>query len=305
MKMRVLAVLATVMLLFGCGGGGGGSSDSAAPAAQNPSSSTTSTAEVKALSTTPAKGAVVPPDSFSGVTYQFSGALDPASVKAAGNITLWAGASGIPGNAVPLTVTVSADGKSFTVTTTGKLNYSQPYVLTVKGLTDSLGRPIQVDDLAFSTTGLDCTGLTAWSTDYETCKYPVGTQIVSIKQLQDSSCTSDKWTWDNACFVTAVHNGTVQIAESLDIAENDDPVIFALFADAADVNVILPFDVVNPKAPKPIGGNILAGLPGAVINWATGNMGIRLNLSGIPTVGLYQFMYNPTNKAFVGELVTP
>jgi len=319
MTIRLFAVLAIALPLFltGCGGGGGGSDPPTVSAATitpvitpapatvtvtcpNGASSTAATTgaanaacpAAKVLSTSVAQNGVVSPDTFQ-IVVKTSGDIDLKTLTDA-NITLWAGTAGVPGNAVKITITPG--DKMFTITTPTKLNYGQAaYILTVKNVVDTLGRPIPVDDLTFSTTAMVCTDLTVWSADHNTCVAPLGVQTVGVNQLQDSSCVSTEWGWDKACFISAVRNGTVKVANTTATA-NSKPLIFALFADIDGVSIILPFDVSDPKNPVPVGGNILGGLSGK-INWVIGNpTAILVSLVG---TGNYQFHWDTTSKTFV------
>ena len=318
MKTRmVLATLTVVLSLAGCGGGGGGGGDSAVPATGSVTPAVASpvakilcpdgesvavATDFKPLlvaSVSVAEGGVVSPDSFK-LQVKLTGAVDPASLTAE-NIALWAGTAGVPGNVVKVSIMPSDNG--FVITPAVKLAYGQTYVGTVKNLTDTLGRPIPLPDLTFSTTAMVCSGLTKWSDDYGTCIVPLGVQLVGVSQMQDPVCTADQWTWGSECFRNAVRNGTVQVAESTALAGGK-PLIAALFADAAGAHVILAFDVTDKKNPVRVGGDLLSGLAGALVNWAIPNPTFLLtNLTVVSGTLRYQFYWDPAAQSFAHRIV--
>jgi len=308
--VRFCAVSVTAFLTACSGGGGTTSSDApAAPATEPPAvvapvvpavkcpngSSAATTAECplpKVLSTTVAQGGVVSPDTVQAITVTTDSILDPKSVVAA----LWTGAIDVPGNAVAGTVTTTE--KSYTFTFAVKLNYGGQYGYRSK-VKDTLGRPIEVSP-DFSTTTRVCTGDTAWSDNYGTCVTPVGMQTVGVNQLQDASCVSTEWAWNKTCFIDAIRNGTIKIADT-SVKANGHAVIFLLFADATGADVILAFDAADPKKPVLVGGNMLAGLAVTKINWAIGNpqailANLVINLAGVN----YQFHFDTSTNTFVG-----
>ncbi len=167
-----LAVLATALVIAGCGGGGGGSSTPPPTTvtqtvtcpdgtSQSATAATAALAIDAATAACPginvAKVTVTPADKATGVspdTIATNGIVVATSstlaTPAISDITLKAGTT-----SVPVTVTMTVGGKGFKFTPVAKLLYAQVHSGIVN-LTDTLGKKLAVP-FSFTTASVSCT----------------------------------------------------------------------------------------------------------------------------------------------------
>jgi hypothetical protein len=213
----------------------------------------------KAVSITPANGAVVP-QSVTEVTLVTDSTLDPASLTAA-NVKVMLGTVPAAGSVAA----VGTNGVKFVLS--GPALYGQPYTFnaTVK---DTLGKTLTAT-ATFTTTGKACAAPTFYNPTLDTCEYPAGVKVSTANTLPQG-CTSPT----QQCWKDAITNGTVKLiaTPATMTGYSDRPLLFAYFKNTSTANGVtglwntLP---VYADDVAPIGGDIAHGVY-EEIDWVYG-----------------------------------
>lgn len=256
-RTATLVALVALTGLAGCGGGGGssGGTSSTAPTSVTTTcpDGTSSTAATLAaanaacpattLTVSPADGSSsASPDAFAGVVVMGSGSLDTGSITPV-DVTLQSGST-----AVPSSLSIAKDGKSFVLAPSSKLNYGQQYAFAAT-VNDTLGRTITATS-TFTTASVQCTAPQVPSTDGQSCEapcaspttrlaltgigdvcvYPMGAKVSVANQLPAGCNSASQSCWD-----AAVANGTVKLVATTAVGANKRPIIFAYFQNTTAI----------------------------------------------------------------------
>ncbi|GEM_PF-2957041 len=271
---NLCAAITVAVFLSACGGGGGGGSDSSSVGPTNPvmvtcpngtQAATAAACPVITADVSALQGTTQSPTLFNqGITFQFSGSLDPSKTSVA-----WKQGD----EAVAETVAFAAGNKDMTVTPSMHLAYGVTETLIIT-TADSVGRPVNVN-FSFKTSPMSCADNAVWSnpatfsTSVQDCVAPIGVQALMnpvMNTMTDTSCALTVGASLSAACKAYAANGTLVFAQTGVTVNSAAMLWFAYFDKAGGSNLAL----VDAMTQKVVGVTVLPGPLASIIGNPTG-----------------------------------
>lgn len=308
LNVRLYAIILIALLVSACGGGGGGGGDAPAPAAVVTSVDTRKCPDGGPIPQAGTSACAVVVTSVvdlvkidrvvlkqQGVTFAFSGTIDPATVNL-DNIVLKKGdVNGVP--VVGSSVALAADGKHATYIPLQIPAANQPYVITL-AFKDTVGREVTTNT-GFTTPPMVCADNAIWSnpatfsTMYQDCVADIGVQTLvnaSFNTLQDDTCTITLSTPLTSACKAYMANGTMILSNTSVVVVGHATIWMAYIGMDAKSNTVL-LDANDPKNLVPVGTLVL---PSSLVS-ITGNPSgesIRIETSVAGVIKTEQVTWN-------------
>jgi hypothetical protein len=216
----------------------------------------------------------VDPQTFGqGLTVQFNGGLDPASIMK--NVVLWQGAVDT-GTSVAGTTSLAGGNRDLTFVPTQRLAYGQSFVLAMN-VTDSVGRPVS-STVPFTTNAMVCADNAIWSNPanfsavYQDCVAGIGVQTKidqAYNKVQDDTCVVTVDTPLTSACKAYLANGTMVLANTSIVANSHLVTWMAYVGTDGKSNLVL-LDTNDPAdaSPVPVAKLVLP----SPLSWIIGNV---------------------------------